>query len=160
MFLRKGAASQFHPHLGTLAMNDLLIFLWDVPALSGTMNQPNNLRSAQCKERIDTGVCPVPFTHCTSVKQPCLVPCNAPLLKIWVKVCFLRFSAIRTLRIKIPSKHPYIPRPLNHQARISAVLGLQQDLGALAKLFRLPSNEIEVWFWEALKGQTLKWSGK
>ena len=98
------------------------------------MNQPNNLKSAQCKERIDTGVCPVPFTHCTSVKQPCLVPCNAPLLKIWVKACFLKFSAIRTLRIKIPSKHLYIPRPLNHQARISAVLGLQQDLGATGKV--------------------------
>jgi hypothetical protein len=122
------------------------------------MNQPNDPRSARYKVRIDAGFFPVPFTHCTSVKQLCLVPCNAPELKIWVKACFSKFSAIETLQIKIPSKHLYIPRPVNRQERISGVLALQQDLGAPAKLFRVPSTEMEVWFWEAPKGQTLKWN--
>jgi hypothetical protein len=102
------------------------------------MNQPNNLRSAQSKERIDAGVFPVPFTHCTSVKQLCLVPWNASELKIWVKACFSKFSAIETLKIKIPSLHLYIPGPVNHQARISVVLALQQNLGAPQNYFEYP----------------------
>ncbi|KAE9378850.1 hypothetical protein N431DRAFT_396722 [Stipitochalara longipes BDJ] len=100
-----------------------------------------------------------PFAHCTSVKAVYLQPLSAAEQKSWAKFCIATFPAVEYLMIMISIGHPSARPSHLSRAEMSGVLALAKNLGAPAKLSKLATSTVrEVWFWEAPKGQTLKWT--
>jgi hypothetical protein len=82
-----------------------------------------------------------------------LIPYSGDEQKLWAKACLTKFPTLEVLMVMISSKHLYAMPPHISHTQIRAVFALQQHLGAPAKLFRVPNYEMEIWFWEAPKGQ-------
>jgi len=128
----------------------------------------NVLISARTYERIEAGVFAAPFAHCfTSVTMLSLMPRNAAELKVWAKACFAKFPNLSFLMIKITSAHLDLPlypsvrdiRAVPSFRQVRAIFDLERNLGSAPRQYRVSNSIWEPWFWEAPKGQTLKWEG-
>jgi hypothetical protein len=115
-------------------------------------------RSGNCENRLEAGNLPEALGHCKAVETLQLQPFNSRELQQWAQVCLAKFTAIRMLTIWIPSWHIIPGNSARADGLINILPELGQRLGGPGRLWSVRTDKWERWFWEAPKGQTLKWT--
>jgi hypothetical protein len=115
-------------------------------------------RSYRRSERILAGDPPEAFQLWKAVERRVISPYTTLELQQWVKVCLVRLTAIKMLTIWLPSWHINSRQTPSADGLTNVLADLGQQLGGSARRKFVRTDEWETWFWEAPKGESLKWT--